>query len=210
MRVPVFIVGDTNFNADELQVIADRIGGEVVPGDGVDAAIARGVEATSEVLGYFGSDHPVVLYTLSDGHRIAAWNVHKGHDPEDVLDTLLRLIEDHRPHVFVLTEAMQLGSVLRRVPVYRRYQGPNVGEGADVALLVRHGRNITAQGTVRMRQPWTVWKYNRRHWPKVYRRLRIGQQLRILAIHPPTRGNKDARAETVNRIVGWAGHPKEH
>lgn len=213
---PVVIVGDWNTSAGELDdLIAARIDGEVVVGRGPDHAVIRGVQHVRTrrlPKGRHADHHPILYKFRVEGEvvKVLAWNVHQGHPPAALAGRLEHLAARFHPDVFVLNEAYWHRKVLRRIGGYRRYQGLNIGEGADVALLVRRDRKVTHEGVVSMRSAWMVVRYARWRKARVYRRARIrlarGLHLRLLGIHAPTDApvNTPARRESDDRIVSWA------
>ncbi|WP_243061117.1 hypothetical protein [Nocardioides sp. SR21] len=222
MTVASLVIGDTNQSFDEVKALAERCGGTAVRGHGPDHAIVIGADVVDvHVLGKYGSDaHHAILFELAvDGVTVTAllWNVWVGQKPRRVRRTLRRLSRRHRPDVIVLNEAYRCGDVLRTVKRYDVHQGPNVGEGADVAVLVAHRHRTLRSRALRMRQTWTVVSKGRVKPGREFRADRIrlagGPVLRVLGWHGPTDHpiNADAAAEAHDRIVRWAQpRTKEH
>lgn len=222
--VPSLILGDTNLSFAEVQAFARECGGKAVRGHGPDHAIVIGADVVDvHVLGKFGSDaHHAILFELDvAGHPVCVllWNVWVGQKPRRVLRSLRRLIRAHRPDVIVLNEAYRCGAVLRRIHGFEVHQGPNVGEGADVAVLVADPHRTIRSHAMRMRKTWTVVSKGRAKAPREYRAVRVrlegGPVLRVLGVHGPTDHpvNEAAAAESEDRIIRWAKRParrKEH
>jgi hypothetical protein len=67
---PLVLIGDTNtgYNADgphTMRDIANRVGGNLRAGHGVDYALTRGQSGTMSTGSYYGSDHPAIMFTRS-------------------------------------------------------------------------------------------------------------------------------------------------
>lgn len=212
------MVGDTNLGARELTALAQRCGGMFVRGHDVDAAIIRGGKVTEAlVLPKGKSDHHPVVYTLDvAGHEqvVLSWNVYVGQAPRRVKRRLRRLIKKYQPDAIALQEAYRCGPLLAVLAVeygYDLIQGPNAGEDADCALLVRADRPLRRRGTARMREHWIGPKHDLpkqpRRYPRSRREVVPGVHLRLLDVHPPTGGrdgrNATAVIETEDRIANW-------
>lgn len=215
-RVPTVMVGDWNLTPATVSDIADAIGGRLVMGRGPDHAVVRGcrVVGVTRVRDKHGSDHhhPIVLDLEVGGHalRILYWNVYGGNSAAQVRPQLARLIDEWRPTVVQLSEAYKLRQVLATVPGYKRFQGPNVREGADVAMLVRSNVKVLRKGTLRMRRSWVGPLTKNRRGPRRYKRMRLqlapGVRVRVLGVHfpPGPRVNAAAVAESRQRVISWA------
>lgn len=224
-HVATAVAGDFNLPAEKVADIADLIDGDLGRGHGPDHIVVTGARVVAvHRLGKNGSDaHEALLYVLDvDGveARLLAWNVWVGQKPPAVLETLRELTKVHRPDVIVLNEAYRLTGVLPRLRRYEVHQGPNVDEGADVAILVQRRHTIRRRGVLRMREQWTVVSKNRTRAPREYPFLRVrlagGPVLRVLGIHYPTEHptNETAGRESITRTIRWArpkrASKKEH
>lgn len=204
------VVGDWNGTYGDVDALAAAIEGTTMRGHSVDYAVGRGaVPIRRLVIRAHGSDHNPILYTfkLSDGSAftVLSWNVDQGQSPASVLTAVASLVDRFQPDVVQLSEAYRCRKVLRRIPGYKRYQGLNVGEGADVAVLVRRNIPVRAAWAMRMHEPWSYKGRPRR--PRVYRVVRLvphGHVVRFLGVHLPTRNSEDAQAESYRRIRRWA------
>lgn len=217
MTHPRLILGDWNLSFADVQALAKQMGGKAVRGKGPDHAIVIGGQPVSvRVLGKHGSDaHHAVLFDFDfdSGYRdvrVLLWNVWVGQHPGSVRRSLRRLTRKHRPDVVVLNEAYRCGHVLQKIPGYSVYQGPNVGEGADVAVLVADRYKVRKSRALKMRETWTVVSKGRRKSPREYRIVRVKLDhalvLPILGIHGPTDNPINAAAvdESSRRVVRWA------
>lgn len=214
---PRLILGDTNLSFDEVQALAKACGGRAVRGRGPDHAIViGGAPVRTRVLGKHGSDaHHAILFdfdfdTGGPDVRALLWNVWIGQKPASVRRSLRRLTRKHKPDVVVLNEAYRCGHVLHEIKGYDVHQGPNVGEGADVAVLVAHRHEVKRTRALRMREKWTVVSKGRGKSGREYRVVRVGLDhglvLPVLGIHLPTDNpiNASAVDESKRRIVRWA------
>lgn len=210
------MVGDWNLVLGDVAAIAAEVGGRAVPGRGVDHAIVRRLHVVkvTRVRDKHGSDHhhPIVLdLQTAQGQRlrILYWNVYGGNTAAEVQPQLARLIDTYRPHIVQLSEAYKLRRVLAAVPGYKRYQGFNIGEGAEVAILVRRSIVVRGDGVLRMRLGWTGPLTGRRRGPRRYRRVRVqlapGVVVRVLGVHfpPGPRMNAAAVHESTDRVIRW-------
>lgn len=216
MPAASLILGDFNMSFEEVQALAAQCGGKAVRGKGPDHLIVVGDVKVlhTRVLGKFGSDaHHAVLFELDvDGTLVKAllWNVWVGQSPRRVRRTLRSLARKHRPDVVVLNEAYRCGDMLRTIKRFEVHQGPNVGEGADVAVLVAARHRVCRSREVRMRKTWTVVSKGRVKTPRVFRSVRVrhvdGPVLRVLGVHGPTahKVNEPARQEFEARVARWA------
>lgn len=219
MTTPVAaaIVGDWNETAADVDALARVIGAHGSIGHGVDRAVVRGdVVMRARRLGRHGSDHPAILYVLSlasgDVVRVVGWNVHglparRGLTPTQVARAVAQLVDAHQPHAFVLIEAYRARKALGTIAGYRRRQGRNIGERADVALLIRRDVAIRRRGRLRMTRRWLgpihrVWKMPR-IYPTVRLRFELGGELRLLGYHGPF--GAGPVAESRRRLIRWAG-----
>lgn len=215
------ILGDFNMSFAEVQALGRECGGKAVRGKGPDHLIVVGENAKVlhvRVLGKFGSDaHHAILFELDvDGTRVTLllWNVWVGQRPRKVRRTLRRLARRHRPDVVVLNEAYRCGDV-HQIKRFDVHQGPNVGEGADVAVLVAKRHTVRRSREVRMRKTWTVVSKGRVKSPRIFQALRVrhvdGPVLRVLGVHGPTahKVNEPAIQEFKSRVVRWATNHKE-
>lgn len=209
------IVGDFNLDAEQVEALAKQLGGRLAKGRGPDHAIIIGAELLSvRRLGRHGSDHhEAILYNLAvDGkrRRVLSWNVWEGQAPGAVLRTLKQLVRSHDPDVIVLQEAYRLTDVLRELDGYWVHQGPNVGEGADVAVLVSREHEVANDGVLKMSKPWTVVSHDKVRDPREYPFVRVrfddGSTLRVLGYHGPTKHAVNAAAvdESIDHITSWA------
>lgn len=215
------ILGDWNLSAAEVGSLAREIGGQLAKGRGPDHAIVRGAAVRSvRRLGKHGSDaHEAILYTLDvDGTtvRILGWNVWVGQKPAAVKKSLERLIDAHDPDVVMLNEAYRCTYVLRELGGFRVYQGRDVGEGADVAVLVRRRHEVVNDGRLQMQQRWEVVSHDKVRAGREYQFVRLvlngdGPTLRLLDIHFPTDNpvNAAAASESRDRVIRWAGPGKK-
>lgn len=223
--------GDYNEPAEKVAELARAAGGRLVRGRGVDHLILA-VEGPGQVqvgevvvLPKGRSDHHPLLIPLTiDGVQLdhLVWNVYVGQPRDYVRPRLRRLIRRHRPRVVSLQEAYGLGPMLARLAEatgYHLIHGPNTGEAADCALLIRDDRRLASHGRVRMRTRWTGPKHGRakapREYPRGRQRLAPGPDgivLRALVVHQPTGGttgrNGDAVAESRRRITRWLTQPQ--
>lgn len=213
--IPMVMLGDWNLDLARIGKLARQLGAELVPGRHPDHALVRDFQVCRIVRARsrHGSDHhhPIVLTVELRGGELVTflyWNVYVGQAPKDVAVELAKLIDAHAPHVVQLSEAYRCRRVLGQVPGYRRLQGLNIGEGADVALLVRRDVRVVRQGTMVMRLGW-VGPHGKRRTPRIYRaallELRTGARMRVLGIHlPPGAGvNAPAVAESLRRLARW-------
>lgn len=189
-------------------------------GHGVDALFVVGATVVrSKVLRDGGSDHaPIVHWLRVPGVDalvvVLQWNVYVGQPPMRVKARLRWLLRRFRPDVVVLCEAYRcrahLASLAERFH-YQHVQGPNVGEGADCALLLSLRHRVKATKLVEMRTGWQgLAKHGRPpRSPRVYPRGRVELtpdiDLRALSLHFPTasRANEAAVEESVRRTVNW-------
>lgn len=217
--VATLIEGDFNLSAEEVEeLLVDEIPGACLArGRGPDHAIVVGAKIVAiHRLEKFGSDaHHAIVFELDvDGVivRTLLWNVWVGQRPAAVCETLEHLARAHDLDVIVLNEAYRCRRELRQnLDGWAVHQGPNVGEGADVAVLVHHRHKITHRGVMHMRRAWTVVSKGRvkpgREYPFARIRLnRDGPVLRVLGIHFPTDHpvNDPATDESVRRTIRWA------
>lgn len=220
MTVASLVLGDFNMSLAEVEALARRCGGTAVRGHGPDHAIVIGAKVVDvHVLGKFGSDaHHAILFELDvDGVLMTAllWNVWVGQRPRRVLRTLRSLIRKHHPDVIVLNEAYRCGEVLAKVRGFDVQQGPNVGEGADVGVLVAARHRVAHSRVLRMRERWLVASHNKIHAGREFRAVRAHlasrRALRVLGIHFATDNahNEDARRESEDRVVRWATKRKK-
>lgn len=223
MTVAAAILGDFNLSAERVADLARQCGGQLVRGRGPDHLIAIGAGVVSvRRLGKCGSDaHHAILYTLRvDGElvRILGWNVWVGQKPPAVLAAVRQLVDAHEPDVIVLNEAYRCGDVLAELKGYRLHQGRDIGEGADVAVLVARRHEVVNQGALEMQQRWEVVSHDKVRAGREYQFVRLqlngdGPVLRVLGIHFPTDNpvNASAASESRARVVRWAGPgTKEH
>lgn len=224
---PATLIGvDFNLSAEEVEeLLVDEIpGARLARGRGPDHAIVAGAKIVAvRRLEKFGSDHYAILAVLDvDGVIVRAllWNVWVGQRPTAVRETLDRLISEHDLDVILLNEAYRCRRELRQhLDGWAVHQGPNIGEGADCALLVHHRHEIRHRGVMQMRRTWKVLSKNRtkagREFPFARVRLNAGRLarkdarqavLRALVIHFPTDHPVNARAvdESINRTIRWA------
>lgn len=216
---PRLILGDWNLTFPEVQALATSMGGKAVRGKGPDHAIVIGGEPVSvRVLGKHGSDaHHAILFDLDfdSGYRdvrALLWNVWVGQHPGSVRRSLRRLTRKHKPDVVVLNEAYRCGHVLQKIPGYSVFQGPNVGEGADVAVLAANRHEVRRTRVLKMAETWTVVSKARLKSPREYRAVRVKLHrdlvLPVLGIHGPTQHAINAAAvdESSRRVVRWASN----
>lgn len=214
--IPVIIEGDTNLDRGQVNDFAAAFGGNIAHGAGPDYALFRGVEHVgTRHLGKHGSDtHQAILFVYEvDGVRIRSllWNVWVGQHPDAVRRELEQLLAEHDPDTVVLNEAYRCRQVLRGLPGYRRpIHGPNIGEGADVAVLVARRHQIIRRIHLPMRRRWKVLSKNRVKAGRECRGARVrhveGPVIRWLGIHGPTNHavNEPAQREMKNRVSRWA------
>jgi hypothetical protein len=211
-RYVTLVLGDWNEDQPAIRAVAEKAGATFVRGYHVDNAVVHGLKPVDvQRLAPGGSDHHPILYTFEvDSHRIVAlaWNVYEGQDPKAVRRRLAAIITRFRPNVIALSEAYHCGPELEGLAAHRGYhlsQGPNVGEQADCALLVRDDRPIASPGPARMREPWVGPKHGLAKRPREYPRARYhlapGLVLRVAAVHLPF-GDKPL-AESNAWIVRW-------
>lgn len=214
-RPPRGIFGDFNLSFTEVQALAKECGGEAVRGHGPDHAIVIGAKVVhTHVLGKHGSDaHHVILFDLEADEvpvRVMLWNVWVGQRPRSVRRSLRRLTRRHRPDVVVLNEAYRCVDALQGVEGYTAHQGANVGEGADVAVLVANRHQVKRTFPLRMRESWTVVSKRRLKGGRQFRGVRVnldvGPVLPVLGIHFPTDHPINAAAvdESIRRVAQWA------
>lgn len=202
--------GDTNLSGPQRKVLAAASGATLVEGHGVDAAFVVGAKVVAvHVLARGGSDHPAIVYVLeAAGQRFTAlqWNVYVGQRPARVRRRLRRLIKRWKPDVIMLSEAYRCRAQLARIKGYHLTQGPNVGEGADCALMVRADHHLARTGIKRMRQPWTGPKHRLPKQPRQYPGARIVTDrlaVRALSIHLPTLDRAGRNAPAVDETLDW-------
>lgn len=215
--MPRLILGDWNLTFAEVQAIAKECRGQAVRGKGPDHAIVVGGEPVrTHILGMHGSDaHHAILFdfdfdTGGRDVRVLLWNVWIGQHPGSVRRSVRRLTRKHRPDVVVLNEAYRCGHVLHGIKGYDVVQGANVGEGADVAVLVADRHKVRRSRALRMREAWTVVSKQRVKSGREYRAVRVeldcGLVVPVLGIHLPTDNAINATAvdESKRRVVQWA------
>lgn len=205
--------GDTNLKGDQLEVLAEAAGAELVRGHGVDCLLVAGARATDvHVLAEGGSDHPPVVYNLRTpaGHPIDVlqWNVYVGQPPRRVRRRLRSLIKTWQPDLILLSEAYRCRDQLSTLKGYRLNQGANVGEGADCALLVHLDHRVTKSSTARMRKSWIGPKHHLPKAPREYPRdrIRLGLGLivvRAVSLHLPTTDKAGRNLPAVSESTDW-------
>lgn len=226
-RVPASVFADWNLTVAEVAAIAEQIGGELIHGRGPDHGIGRDVTVVkvTSPRSKYGSDHhyplivdldvPIPGTARSEQIRVLWWNVWVGQKPADVRAHLEQLLEAHQPDLVGLAEAYRCRDVLRQIEGYRLHHGRNVGERADVAVLVAHELQVLHHGRLHLARTWIGPKHGRRKSPRVSRRVQVrlpgGARIRVLFGHAPTGGydgrNAAAVREWVRRTVRWANQP---
>lgn len=217
MTAPLAIFADWNLPLDDVRGLAQRIEGHVLPGSGVDHGVVREMKSIGKVnLGKRGSDHhDALMWDLmvrGEFFRTIWWNVYVGNNPDNVGDQVRNLAASFKPDVIGLCEAYRCRGELRKVKGYVLYQGLNVGEGADIAVLVRKDRVVLHDRVLKMLATWIGPVHNVVKRPREYRvvRLRIAKvPIRYVAAHLPTGGydgrNSKSVKETVARLIRFAG-----
>lgn len=105
--------------------------------------------------------------------KVLYWNVYIGHDPDDVMTELRKMIKEFNPEVVGLGEASRIGARSETVKGYRAYWLKETWRGRGGTLaLVRDDVNLRAWNWVEFTK-W--WKGPKHGWPQGPKRFWNGR-----------------------------------